>query len=228
MGRIKSFLKNFILTKFLYHKIAAARYQRKKKKKLRAMKAKGNETIFLIQSVLEGKCFFFFDMGTLLGMIREGRLLGHDLDIDVAVYVNSQTEICHIRKVLNESGCCLKYSYLIDTIGIVEDSYEVNGIKFDINYYAREGDKDVCYLMYRDAQMNYEHDQMDVVKLTCSPILETTGYCFLGREVNVPVEAEKYLAERYGSDWRIPNTAWIYWKGPSTHPTDFVGKQNVI
>ena len=225
MKRIKKFLKDFPLTKTLYHKIASKRYQRRLRKKAIAMKKNGKETIALIQNALQGRCFFFFDMGTLLGIVREGNLIGHDLDIDVAVYVESDEQIAEIRRVLGEHHCTVKFSYAVPELGAVEDSFEVNGIKFDINYYTRETDADVCYLMYRDPQRSYTGTEMNVVKLVCDPIRETVPCSFFGTMINIPANAEHYLAQRYGENWRVPDKKWVYWKGPSTRPTEYIGQQ---
>lgn len=229
MRAIKKFLQNFKPTKALYRKIASSRYKKKQAKKLEAMRMNGNKTIAAIQSILEGKCFFFFDMGTLLGIVREGHLLGHDIDIDVAVYAKDKNEIADIRKAIKDGGGVVEFSYAVEGLGPIEDSFVINGIKFDINYYTREEGKDVCYLMYRDPALKYDRDDvMSVVKLSCDPLVEIEKYDFFGTEINIPVNAERYLAQRYGDDWRIPNTKYIYWKGPSTEKTDYMGRQCTV
>ena len=79
--------------------------------------------------------------------------------------------------------------------------------------------------MYTDETKVYTNGEMDVVKLTCDSVRTIEKREFHGEQINVPENAEEYLARRYGDDWRIPNTKWIYWKGPSTMPTQYTGKQ---
>ena len=222
--KIKEFFKNCFLTRWMYLVYRRIKYRNLEEIK-ENMKAKGNETVFFIENTLSGKAFFYFDMGTMLGIVREGRLLGHDLDIDVAVYTSSEDEKDRVRNILLDTGCKLRYSYYVKELGVVEDSFEINGLKFDVNYYVRESDKDVCYLMYRDNEKSYEENEMDVVKLSVSAINEVKKVDFFGKQVTVPKEAELYLAERYGDNWRIPNKNYVYWQGPSTNKTNYIGFQ---
>ena len=69
---------------------------------------------------------------------------------------------------------------------------------FDISYYYREVDSDICYLMYRNPEKTYSNLQMDVVQLTCPTIEATTKVPFQGLKVNAPTNPEAYLAVRYG------------------------------
>ena len=192
------------------------------------MHEKGFSTMHKIQGCLEKLPYpFFFDMGTLLGIVREGKLLGHDLDIDVAVRIQTETDKEKLTQTLTSQGCKLKYEFTVDGLGIVEQSYLCNGIKFDINYYYRENKTDVCYLMYSDKNST-DSTQMKVVKLTCRAI-DTIVQREVGEyQVNIPENAEQYLAQRYGESWRIPDKNYVYWKGPSTTPTNLIGRRKII
>ncbi len=187
------------------------------KRKRESLQKNGVQTIFFIQDLLEksGKKFFL-DMGTLLGIIREGRILSHDLDIDVAVYTTDAKETEAFVQYLVSNGCVHTYSYVSETLGVIEDSFTVNDIKFDINYYSSLGDTDVCYLAYVSTEEQVKTGEMNVVKLTCDAIEETSQIEFCGFMVNIPQGAEAYLARRYGKNWRIPDRGWVYWQGPST------------
>ena len=224
MEKIKRFLRTFCLTKRIYKKLYSLKCKKQNQKKRENLQQNGIQTIHFLQDLLQNERFFF-DMGTLLGIVRENRLLGHDLDIDVAVYAENEEKIESVRAYLREKGCRLKYTYYIPNVATVEDSFEVNGIKFDVNYYKTEDVQDICYLMYTDDTKVYTGGDMDVVRLTCDSVKNIQKRDFHGKEINVPEQAEHYLARRYGEDWRIPNTKWIYWKGPSTAPTQYVGKQ---
>lgn len=225
MNRIKNCLKTCVLTRSLYSWLRDVKdYKTRRIRK--NMKLKGVETIFFIESILSENAFFYMDMGTLLGIIREGRLLGHDLDIDVAVYVQNEAEKMQLKDLLLNAGCQLRYSYRVESIGVVEQSFEFNDLKFDINYYVREGEQDVCYLMYRDTEKTYQNEnEMSVVKLAVTAVDRVKRVPFGGREVTVPNDPERYLAERYGENWRIPDKGYVYWKGPSARLTDYTGYQ---
>lgn len=223
--RIKAILRTNILTKNLYSKLYSIKLEKEKRKKRKILHDNGVATIHLIQKILEDKYFFFFDMGTLLGIVREGNLLGHDIDIDTAIFLKDESEVEQFRSYMKQNGCVLKYSYILENNCVVEDSYLLNGIKFDVNYYRRGENKDKCYLMYIDPSKTYGKNQLSVVELSCSHIRDTEKMDFFGEEINVPEKAQEYLAQRYGEKWTVPDKNYIYWKGPSTKPIDIMGYQ---
>lgn len=228
MKKVKAFLRNFILTKYPYmflfqlrHGFRDVRHRAKLRKQLQQ---NGEKTIRAIQGMLEKTgAFFFFDMGTLLGIIREGRLLRHDMDIDVAVFFEDSTQKEQLKQNLLAQGCTLRSSYYVPELGAVEDSFVCNNIKFDINYFTEVDGSDICYLMYSDPENPLPDGQLRVVSLKTPHISELKKINFGGCMINVPKDPEAYLAARYGENWRIPDKGYIYWKGPSTSPTDYIG-----
>lgn len=228
MKKIKKFLRNFILTRhiylFLHELFHGFRSTRHKFILRKTLQQNGEETVRAIQEMLDSTgVFFFFDMGTLLGIIREGRLLRHDMDIDVAVFTEDASQKESLKQTLLAKGCTLRYSYSVEELGVVEDSFVYNDIKFDINYFSEVNGMDVCYLMYTDPNKGYPVGKMSVVQLMTPHISALKKIDFGGCMINVPEDPEKYLAARYGENWRIPDKNYIYWKGPSTSPTDYIG-----
>ena len=218
---LKKFLRTNPLTRKFYAHLIDAKQRHIAKK---GVQKQGALIIKKMQKILEKTGYlFFFDMGTLLGMVREGRLLKHDMDIDIGVIVTEEAHKTQLRTLLASSGAQLKYEYVVPELGIIEQSYLYQGVKFDISYYYREVDQDVCYLMYRDPAKAYSNLQMDVVQLTCPTITATTKVAFQGLKVNAPANPEAYLAVRYGENWRIPDKKYVYWMGPSTRFTTFTG-----
>lgn len=229
MGSLKTFLRTNRLTKGLYAKLSRSHQKKVLKRKRKMIAENGVETIHYLQNLFgEIGCKFFFDMGTLLGIIRDGQLLKHDIDIDVGVFVDSEQQKQAIREMLVLRGNDILYSYNVDGIGIVEESYVHSGIKFDINFYTREPEVDVCYLLYYDPEKVYESkDEMSVVRLECSTIEDIIQIDFNGAPINIPTDSKFYLEQRYGKTWTVPDKNYVYWKGPSTHFTDKIGRRTV-
>ena len=228
MDSLKERLKSNKYTYMIYKLIGTMYYKLhdgvKKKRMAYAMKKNATKTIAQLQDILAGTgFFFFFDMGTLLGIIRDGKLMKYDLDIDIGVKIESTDEKQKLRKILIDNGCTITFAYEVDEIGIVEESYKLNGIKFDINYYSASGGKDTCYLLYHEPHSALT--RLNVVQLTCNEIRQTKDVLFQEIKVSVPIDAEKYLAERYGGNWTIPDKNYVYWKGPSALPIDNLGDQ---
>lgn len=221
---LKSFLRSSKLTGGVYKKLAKKKADYINNKKRKKIQEYGMKTIESLQAFLESQNIrFFFDMGTLLGIVRENKLLGHDLDIDVGCLVSSKQEKEIVSSILLKNNCKLRFKYETEELGVVEESYILNGIKFDMNYYYVENDKSVCYLMYKDSDIKYDGYDLSVVKLTCDKIENVELYKWGNISINVPASPEKYLSQRYGENWRIPDKNYIYWKGPSTTLTDLKG-----
>ena len=88
--KIKKFFRNCPLTRGIWCRLSDARLRRIRSD---VLQKNGVQTVKAVQEILsETGVFFFFDMGTLLGIVREGRLLKHDMDIDIAVVVSCEEE----------------------------------------------------------------------------------------------------------------------------------------
>lgn len=231
--KIKSTLKKIILKNGYLLNLYNKRKQNKEEKELNkrntAIKKHGEECLILLQDLLKNtNRMYFFDMGTLLGLIREGHLLSHDYDLDVAIFISDQNDVLNVRNILKGKKCVHLYEFTVENLGVVEDSFKFKNIKFDINYYTRDEDKDYCYLLYRDGSKNYFDNSFDVVRLSCSKIKFIDCYNLNGNELNIPCEAEEYLEIRYGKDWKIPNPNWEYYEGPSAQKVNNRGYMRVI
>lgn len=226
LEKTKKFLRINCITKKPYAFLNKIKHRLIIYKKRKKIKKNGIRTIHYIQSLLEKtKIPFFFDMGTLLGVVREGRLLGHDMDVDVAVCSGDPENIDFVKKTLIENGCFHQCRYEVEGVGVAEDSFSINDIKFDISYYYRDGDSDLCYLSYTRPEKVYEPCTMDVVELRCQHVGQLKMVFFKGKMITIPEDAEFYLEQRYGINWRIPDKNYIYWKGPSASPIPNVGRR---
>lgn len=128
---------------------------------------------------------FFLISGTLLGCIREGKLLGHDKDIDIGVWDNYGYE--SLSHILGTSG----YFYIVPTrTKHFVMLRHLNGIAIDV------------FIHYRE-ENDYWHAGVKI-KWHNSPF-ELTEKRFLGNDYFIPKDYDRYLTENYG-DWRTPKT----------------------
>lgn len=175
---------------------------------------KSKNVVNVVQKTFEKSGYsFFFDMGTLLGMVRDGKLLKRDMDIDTGIYIDSKEGKKKFRDLLTNTGFKHKFIFSVDGIGDVLDTFYFKGIRIDVCYYEKERDRDCCYLFYGEDGIE------KVVRLYNSKIEKVVKFDFLGIMVNVPENKEKYLEERYGN-WRVPDKKYKYWEGPSTEKID--------
>ena len=177
-------------------------------------------TIKDIQNCLEDNSHvFYFDMGTLLGIVRDKKLLKNDMDIDVAIIIDDTTRLGDIRRKMRNYGFKLKYSYYGQSIGLLQDTYYRYGIRVDVSYYRTKNDVNYCYLLYED---NGRYNKL--VRLSNTIVKKTKKVLFNGVMINIPDDDILYLCERYGPNWDKPDPGYKYWEGPSAKKIDSVGK----
>lgn len=151
---------------------------------------------------LEGiDTFFWLDFGTLLGIYRDGKLISHDMDVDVGVFLKDYSP--KIVDAMVKEGFVYEKKITIDEgqYGL-EQSFAYKGVKIDIFYYTLEDESCYCHLFPLDKQRN---------QLVREVYHTFTGFKkieFLGKYWNIPKDTDLRLRETYGKDYRIPVVNW--------------------
>lgn len=218
MIKIKKIIKKCPLAKKIYTHLLLLKNKRNIKKQQRVFEKFSLEVLESIQNRLSNckdvSCFFFM-FGTLLGIYRDNKLLKRDMDIDVGVYLTSVESIYMFRDYMKRYGYNLLHFYSIESLGIIQDSFEKDGVKIDIAYLEENDSYDCCYLVYG------EENKSNVLRYKFHKILETIKYSFSGLMISIPNNSEQYLEDTYGKDWRIPNPQYKYWKNPNAEKTEY-------
>jgi hypothetical protein len=109
-GRLRSGVrKNPILFWMYYGFFAKVMYYPQNRRKRVHIQKHGRELLQHVYILLTAEeVTFFVDFGTLLGIIREERLLGHDLDIDFGVIIEDAHTREKVQRALKNGGCELK------------------------------------------------------------------------------------------------------------------------
>jgi hypothetical protein len=135
----------------------------------------------------------FLISGTLLGVMREGRILGHDKDIDVGVIGSETAEL--IRSAIKKSGLFeLQYIPSSDLIKVRHRT----GVVIDIFFHYVEGDE-VWHGSHLHQWVNSKWWAGE------EPAFITVDYA--GRSLLIPGKWELYLEENYGN-WRVPQVKY--------------------
>ncbi len=192
-------------------------------KKRDAIQKNGITIIALVHRLLkEIGIDSFADFGTMLGIIREGKLLAHDIDIDMGVIVKDKIDLDRIRLHLEKFGFRIWRQYFYGDM-IVEESYHFCNIKIDLNYYKISDTDSKTWLFYREPDVEYNDNLRNIVEMTYSPIKEFTTVELAGEEICIPANAEQLLVEKYGPTWRTPDKGWIYWQSPAAQKIPEMG-----
>jgi hypothetical protein len=125
--------------------------------------------------------------GTLLGIYRDGELIEHDTDSDLAVWVQDQNKMIKLVKDLEDEQLILT--------------------RFDGNIlsFTRGGDYIDLY-MYRAAESgsNILHCIPCFGTLTTNDFDNSNTITFHNRNLTCVHDPEEYFQKLYGSDWKTP------------------------
>lgn len=122
---------------------------------------------------------FFLISGTLLGAIRENKILSHDNDIDVGVWEKDLSQT--LRDTITTSGF---FEEVPNRSGSLLKVRHVNGAALDIFKHTVDG----------------EHCYHEGVKIRwTNSLFSLKSYQFLGATFMIPTNPEKYLTENYGN-----------------------------
>ena len=151
----------------------------------------------------------FLAYGTLLGAVREGRLLGHDSDADLG-YVSRHTtpvdvmrESFRLQASLAEMGYeTQRYSGAAFKVKVAEADGSIRGLDV-FGGFLRDG---MLYLM---GEIRTPFREEWVFPLGTA-VLED-------RTFPVPADPARLLAATYGKNWRTPDPAFHFETPSSTH-----------
>lgn len=212
MNKFTSFIIKFLEKARIIHKVEKVvlpLYQKYLLKKQHKNFTKyGAELLFDFRETLEQNGLkFWLTCGTLLGAYREKRLLGHDCDLDVAMFAEDQEKAA---SVLLDAGFTMIHQLGVVGENIKEQSFVRNGAKIDILYVEKTDDKFVAHVFFKN-RVSAQTDDFNVIKIFF-PKTDFIEYDFLGAKYLIPEKTEEYLAANYGPDFMTPNKSWDYRK----------------
>ena len=154
-----------------------------------------------VEALAEAGAVVWVTYGTLLGLVREGRLLPHDDDIDIAVMAGAHGE--QIKVAMAARGL----TPMLDEVGpwgVSKLKFNRGQVVIDLFFVREEGPvlADYCTLVRRS-----------LLRSTHPPVtieMRELG----GMVLPVPREAEAYLAHLYGAGWRQPVINWNWYMSP--------------
>lgn len=157
---------------------------------------------------------FFIDCGTLLGIVRNNKLIEYDRDMDFGIWFDESFGPKDLDRVMQELGF-KKVSEGQFHGKIEEMTYGKGVINVDFFNHTEVGDESWLYVFYRDIERTYPSNKH------CSVIIQKrlhiSGLKKLtlnGISLNIPENVEPYLASAYTENWRIPDPGWQYTMEP--------------
>ena len=145
---------------------------------------------------------FCISSGTLLGIIREGHLLAHEKDVDLAVI---STDLpFRKRYALKKLGGCIGESTCQSGWGQISFAFDINpSIHLDISPVYFKGDI---------AFYNQQDDLCSIFPKKYFVKKNWVKVDYLLKKWNTPPEPEEFLKVIYGENWRTPVFTWNWTK----------------
>lgn len=152
--------------------------------------------------------------GSMLGAIREHGFIKHDLDIDVAMWIEDYSP--QIQKELNKYGFRLAHTLTVENGELArEETYSKDGISIDIFYIypPLERMPYCCTFYYCDGCVSFEHSvskcgYVKVRRLEMPWKKEIIKVPFENIELPIMTNSKELLKITYGNDYMTPNPRW--------------------
>lgn len=152
--------------------------------------------------MVESGVDYWASCGTLLGIVREGRLLAHDQDIDFSTFEWTRHE--DIARVFTDAG------FEMRTNGVPHHGYQqaffLEGVHICDVFYFYPLPESVWQGSWLGERLLVSEFEPDI-------FLPTQPFDFNGIETRLPAKPESVLEARYG-DWRTPVLEWDYSSDP--------------
>jgi hypothetical protein len=164
-------------------------------------KMKGKSTMLIaLQALDEIGLFYWIEFGTLLGIIRDGKLIDHDTDLDFGVLLDDYTP--HIEKALVKHGFRKIHRIEVDEgrYGL-EESYELNGVTLDLFFFSKVEGGMHCHLFPNSP------DGSRLVRECFTRVTTFDKITWQGSVLNIPADPAQRLTDTYG-DYLIPRKDW--------------------
>ena len=171
--------------------------------------------------------------GTLLGAIREHGFIGHDLDIDVALFIEDRSE--KLAEVLNSAGFRLKHRFSIDdgTLGCEESyMYKNTGVSIDI-FYIHPAINELPYVCcwncvgdsvnLMDSMRKYGHVIPRRIEMPISRKLNRVDFETI--QVNISETAKDMSEYSYGPNFMTPDPNYV---APTNHRVIWYEKKAIL
>lgn len=168
----------------------------------------------VIEVVRECGIEAFLAYGTLLGAVRDGKLIGHDSDADLG-YVSRHSDPADVviesfalQRALRARGYqVVRYSGAAIKIDVVESDGAIRGLDL-FGGFLRDGQ---LHLL-GEIRTPFEHDW----------IFPLSSATLEGRPFPVPADPDRVLVATYGESWRVPDPAF-HFGTPTTTSRRFNG-----
>jgi len=130
---------------------------------------------------------FWLDWGTLLGAVRNGKIIPWDFDIDLGIFNTDVEKLLRYKTEVNKAG----YDFWTDDAGKCTRFFGKDGLDFHIDLFSWTKTKEQIYTVNYYNQIHTEDELLNPEQIE-----------FEGALYPCPKNPVEMRARFYGSDWK--------------------------
>ena len=149
---------------------------------------------------------YWLDFGTLLGIVRENRILPWDDDMDISIFPKDievvRTKVMPELKKLKYRDYLRFFSKNIDPLQ--KGAPRAFKVRDNRLFFLKGYVKLDIFILYKEADKLHWVEHGELHSLPANLLEEFSYHEFNGKKYRIPKNYDAYLTYHYG-DWRIPN-----------------------
>jgi len=206
----KEKMKNNNYIKYIYDCLIGKRKERKIiETRRQILQERGMDIVRELECALTGTgAVYFMAFGSLLGMIRDGKFMTFDDDIDYQIKITEAFTWNDLERILSAAGFKKVKEFLYNE-KVSEQTYEKYKLPIDFFSFYNDGKYTKVRSFVRKKGKQYksikEYTLMINIHGKVEPIKKMN---INGVEFSAPMDPEEYLEYCYTSNWRVPDPNW--------------------
>jgi len=179
--------------------------------------------------ILEGHgCKWWLEAGTCLGVVRNRSFINHDPDIDIGL----PAEHLKLWDVFIEEFKSVGFELYKEWEykgKRMELSFTRSGVKLDLFFFFRKGAWCWHGAFGPDENGRWGENMVFLPHVFSAGLFENLQeIAFRGKRCFVPNPPERYLTERYGPRWTVPDPDYKYWRDCRAIDRNFFKKNKTV
>jgi hypothetical protein len=174
----------------------------------------------VVKSINENNIIVWPTFGTLLGLVRDKKLLDYDNDLDFGCFFDADLQVV-LRENLLGLGFKRVFSGYVNDICVL-DKFMYDGVETDFYYFLKDKDHTFSYDFIQDGYVTVE-DRIDIGDKIIPYKNVYSNFDFKRMELvnisfNIPDPINSHLKDLYGKNYNIPDKNWHNNKRKNRHP----------
>lgn len=207
--RLRLKIKNMPIVGSAIKWVKQVQYNKQNQKKRKALAQSGTAIVELVETALtEGKYQYFLYFGSLLGVIRDGKFIEFDNDVDYGILIDESFSWNELEKSMEKHGMRKVRQFSFGGT-ITEQTYQYEELTVDLFACYQNNNTMDSYVCFRKNRFIYNSPyEHHVARVTYRMVENVEKITLNNMTYTIPENAEALLEDIYSEGWRIPDPNW--------------------